>query len=365
MRMGTRKNVSLLGDGLYMKACNFHRAHLQRKDGKRKLKPIDGGYPVSHEEYERIKTFWKPFGVVPKKYWFCLFSSGEGGFSEKYIPGDMWVSRILPYYNDLMRGRAFADKCLYDRLFSHLNRPRTIVKNSCGRFYDGDQRIITRDEAIALCLKEKSLIAKYATFSHGGKNIYVLGEGEVTEAAVKEFFDQFKMNFVVQELVEQHEDMARLNPTSLNTIRIISFFFNNETHILSSLVRIGGDGARVDNYSSKGYACRINPNGMLHERAICQGIWTSSHPSGFDFKDVRIPSYDKVIQVVKEEAAKLPRLGIIGWDFAISKTGDPVFIELNIFPGQNQMGCGPSFGDMTEEVLRDVFVTKRLTKAFD
>ena len=78
-----------------------------------------------------------------------------------------------------------------------------------------------------------------------------------------------------------------------------------------------------------------------------------------------MPSYDKVLRIIREEAPKLPRLGIIGWDFGIDQDGEPVFIELNIFPGQNQRGSGPSFGDMTEAVLRDVFIEKNLKDAFN
>lgn len=363
--MGKRKKISLIGDDLYQNVVNRHRSTLQRKDGKKKLQSDHGGYPVSNEEYEKIKAFWKPYGIAPKKYWFCLFSNGEGGFSEKYIPGDTWVSKILPYYNDLMWGRAFADKCFYDRLFPNLNRPRTIVKNSCGRFYDGSENIITRDEAMALCLKEKQFIAKFATFSYGGKNIYVLKDGEVTQEAVKAFFDEFKINFVVQELVEQHEELAKLNRSSLNTLRVISFFFRGEVHILSSQLRVGGEGARVDNYSSNGYACNVNPDGRLNERAVSKSGWVTKHPNGFEFKDIVVPSYDKVLRIIKEEAPKLPRLGLIGWDFGIGRDGEPVFIELNVFPGQNQRGSGPTFGDLTEAVLRDVFIEKNLTDAFN
>ena len=40
----------------------------------------------------------------------------------------------------------------------------------------------------------------------------------------------------------------------------------------------------------------------------------------------------------------------------MDKTGDPVLIEFNVHvPGQNQEICGPTFADLTEEVLAEVF----------
>ena len=362
--MQKRNQWGLLLDNMYSNSRCHYNAISQRISSRKKLKVEKGGYNVSDEEYQQVLDFWKPYNVKPKKYWYKLFGAGEGGFDVRYIPGDMWHSTILPYFNNLVWGRAYADKCSYDRLFSYLRRPRTITKNYCGRYFDGEERIITKEEAIQLCLKEERLIAKLSTHSSGGRSIQLFERGEVNEEVVRKIFDEYRTNFIVQEVLEQHEVLANLNPTSLNTLRVISFFFENETHILSAQLRIGGEGARLDNYSSSGFACNINPDGRLNERAIHKTGWVSTHPRGFKFRDIVVPGYDKVVKIIKEEAAKLPYTNIIGWDFAIGKDGEPVFIEMNVFPGQNQRGTGPTFGDMTERVLQDVLIDKSLKDAF-
>lgn len=363
--MGKRKQAGLMWDNLYLKVGCEHRAFTARKAAKKRLKVINGGYQGSDAEFAKVVEYWKPYGIKPKKYWYQMYCDGKGSYDPRYIPDSLWDSTIFPYFNNLMWGRAYADKCAYDRLFPYLNRPRTIMKNSCGRFYDGNQKIITRKEAMQLCLKEERFIVKFTTFSSGGRDIQVFEKGEVTEESVRKLFNDYKMNFIIQALVVQHKDMAKLNDSSLNTIRVMSFFFKNQVHILSAQARIGSGGARVDNYSSGGYACNVNPDGRLSERAVSKAKgWATSHPNGFEFKDVVIPSYDKVIAVVKEEAAKLPHLNIIGWDFAVGEDGEPVFIEINVFPGQNQNGSGPTFGDLTEAVLKDVFIDKTLGDAF-
>lgn len=362
--MSRKKQLGRIWDRIYVGAANKYRALNQAKIAQKKLKVIHGGRAISSEEYNRIKAFWKPFGIKPKKYWFKLFCSGKDTVDPRYIPGSMWEGMILPYFNNVLWGRSYADKCAYDMLFPELIRPRTIIKNSCGRFYDGNQNVISKEKAIELCLKEKSFIVKYAIFSHGGKNIQVLDSDSINRESITKLLNEYRFNFIIQEVVEQHEDLAKLNASSLNTIRTISFFFKGEVYILSSQLRIGGNGSRVDNYSSGGYSCNICPDGRLSEFAISSTGPTDKHPNGFYFKDFVIPSFDKVIKTIKEEAPKIPHLGIIGWDFAIGKNGEPVFIELNVFPGQNQRGSGPSFGDLTEDVLKDVFIDQTLKNAF-
>ena len=173
-----------------------------------------------------------------------------------------------------------------------------------------------------------------------------------------------RKNFIVQKLVKQHDDLKAINPTSLNTLRVMSFFFQGKVHILSAQLRMGSGGARVDNYSSGGYACNVQMDGRLSERAVSSNGWATEHPSGIAFKDIVVPSFDRVIEIINEEHKKIPYLNIIGWDFGIDENGDPVFIEMNEGPQDNQNGSGPTFGDMTEDVLDEVFIKKSNRNAF-
>lgn len=364
--MKHKSKSGIIAEKAYIKVKNIRRIQCVRKNAKKRLEILDGGYKGREGEFEsKVLEFWKPYGIKPKKYWYQIYCDGKGGFDPRYIPDDMMEEKIYPYFNNILWGRAYADKCGYDKLFPNLIRPRTIVKNSCGRYYDGKQNVISREQAIQLCLKEERFILKCATFSSGGRDIIVFEKGEVTEEAVRKFFKDYGMNFIVQELVTQHDDLAKLNASSLNTLRIQTFYFKGKVHILSAQIRIGSDGARVDNYSSGGFACDVQPDGRLSERAVskAQG-WATVHPNGFAFKDVVVPGYAEIIKVVKKEASQLPQLNIIGWDFAVGKNGEPVFIELNITPETNQNGSGPTFGDLTEAVLKDVFIDKTLGDAF-
>ena len=137
--------------------------------------------------------------------------------------------------------------------------------------------------------------------------------------------------------------------------------FHDKPYILSAILRIGHAGSDVDNYSKGGYAAVINMDGTLREKAIAhsgkdgEDVFTDQTESGKRFAGFRIPSWDKVCETVKDTALRLPHHKLVGWDFAIDEGGEVVLIEFNCHIGQNQGTCGPTFGDMTDEVLREVF----------
>lgn len=325
---------------------------------------MNGGYKQTPEEWREVRDYWKKYHIRPKKVWYKMYCDGREKLDPRYIPLSLWYTRFLPYYNNTIMGRAYVDKCAYDIIYKGLKMPRTIIKNCAGRYYDGQQRMLTREEAIDLCCAEEEFIAKCATASSGGHGIQVFLPGEISHEKVEALFDDMGQNFVVQELIKQHKDLARINESSLNTLRVMSFFFNDEVHILSAQLRIGSAGARVDNYSSGGFACNVMEDGRLSARAVSRDGWATQHPNGTVFKDFVVPEFAKVIEVVKQEHKKLPYLNIIGWDFAVDRDGEPVFIELNEGPQDNQNGSGPTFGDMTEAVLEDVFIRKSKADMF-
>ena len=51
-------------------------------------------------------------------------------------------------------------------------------------------------------------------------------------------------------------------------------------------------------------------------------------------KGYQIPYWNKVMDICREAAHKVPQMGYIGWDVAITKDG-PLFIEANNMPGHD------------------------------
>ena len=335
-------------------------------DVKARVDRINGGYRGSAKEYrDIIVSYWKKYGIKPQKVWYDLYCDGMEAYDPRFIPDSVWFHDILPYYNSAIMVSAYSDKAIYSWLLPNVKKPDTVVKRIAGYFYDGDgEKLITREEAERICESEEHLIIKPSNGTKGA-GILFYDRDDNNGKTVAELFDAMSSGFVVQRIVNQHADLARLNPGTLNTIRLISFHFNNEVHILSALLRIGGSGSRVDNVSAGGSACAVYPTGWLHEKSVNrQSVWTDKTATGIEYSSVQVPSYNGIKETIKNLHCQLPYFNIVGWDFAVDESGVPVFIEFNTKPGQNQISCGPTFGDLTETVLEDVFIKKSLKNAF-
>ena len=106
------------------------------------------------------------------------------------------------------------------------------------------------------------------------------------------------------------------------------------------------------------------PDGRLSKLAVNRkSEWVEDNGKGVRFADVVVPSYGAAVELVKRLHKRLAHFKIIGWDIGIDKDGDPVLIEFNTNPGQNQYSCGPTFGDLTDRVLEDVFIKKTLANS--
>jgi len=331
-----------------------------RLETKKRLKRLHGGLKISSKEYrEQIKPFWAKYGVRPSKYWFSLYCAPSGKLNPLYIPDDIYYGKIIPYFNRLNFRRPYVDKGFYDVLFPELKQPSLLVKNMGGYYYNASFQMISRQDAEALLERSGSFVIKPSIDSGSGRAIFFYNSETSARNVIQEKLIEYGKDFVVQEVVLQHPVLSAIHKDSLNTVRIISFLFKGQVYILSSILRMGAGGSRLDNVSAGGFACPVYPDGRLYDKAVNRkSEWVTKHSDGTVFADVKIPCYDRLIETLKRAHKKLPYFGIIGWDFSISQEGEPVMIEFNVVPGMNQISCGPTFGDITDEVLTTVFLNK-------
>lgn len=169
---------------------------------------------------------------------------------------------------------------------------------------------------------------------------------------------------MLQSGIIQHPIMASLNPSSVNTIRILTHITKNgEVKIRSVVVRMGRNGTYVDNASSGGVTIGVSDNGQLKDTGYdVKGISYTEHPdTHVRFNSITIPNYHNILETVSRECWKLPQFRMLSWDIAIDEDGEPILIEVNMYSGQldfHQLNNGPVFGDDTEEILSEVFGIK-------
>jgi len=296
---------------------------------------------------------------------FKWYKTKNGTENVKYISELLFHSRIEPFYNDIKYKDAFSDKCYFNLLFKDVPVPYTICKNVNGTFTDDNFNLLNFNEVIDLCRKEKEIIIKPSINSSGGKGISFLSMEEESnpQEQLEATLKKYNKNFVVQRILTQQEELRKINSTSLNTVRTLSFLYKGKVSILSSFLRMGINGARLDNLSSGGINVGIDENGAFNSVAYDKdGNKFSQHPSGYVFEGNKMPSYDKIKESVKKLHARFGHFGLIGWDIAVNENSEPVFVEFNLIdtdPQPHQLANGPLFKELTDEVLDEVFGKKK------
>lgn len=361
MRSGFRKKW----DKLNLKLESEFRKHKYRKNVKIRLKRMNGGFDCEKEYQEKVIPYWEKFGYKPAKIWYQVFADKDHKVDPRYIPDDLYYGELVPYFSNSQFRRFGEDKCYHDVWFTDIERPETICKNIAGIYYDSHMNIISFEEAVRLCMEYKQeFLLKPSIDSGEGRLISFYTPGKFNKNDIMKKFDTMGANYIVQAAVKQHSILAQLNPTSLNTIRVVSFLFEGKVHILSAILRVGAPKSRVDNVGAGGFAIPILDTGQLNKCGVNRKAeWKTVNQKGIPFSNIVIPNYDKLLQIIKKKHKILAHFKLIGWDFALNEEGNFVFIEFNVCPGANQITCGPTFGDLTDKVLEEFFVKRTLDKA--
>lgn len=320
---------------------------------------------LTKDQKEEIGCFWSQYIRLNEDAWkwFEVYNSvkPENAKIKYYIPDNIYYMYIDMYFSNQRECMIFDNKNMYDLYFPGIKMPETIIRKIGGTLLNRNYSIITFREAIELCMKNENIIIKTAKDSDGGHGITFWREidGELKLASLIEN----NCDFVIQKIVSQHREISKIHDKSINTIRVMSLFFDNQVRIVSSVLRMGVNDSRLDNAHSGGIVAGILSDGKLRDVAYnIRGKRFDKHPQGTMFGSINVPSIEKCHEIVKSQALRFVGLSrLISWDFAIDEDGEPVLIEVNLTYGGvdvHQMSNGPVFGDMTEAVLNEVFKKK-------
>lgn len=353
--MSTKINSLLYRYQMSQRVVQIEKRHERKIKESMKLFPLK---PLTKGQEADIKAYFKKhFGREVPTYWHQYMYSRNGVYSEKYIPASIYFSSIIFRLNDYRFGPAYADKGFYDTLFPDVNRPRTFVKNINGFFYDGS-KAISKEEAVSICQNLEGAVIKPTLYGHWGEGVKLFHteNGHIPELdlSVADLLANYKKNFIIQSKLEQHPDLAKLNPTSVNTIRVMSYRKDNEVIILYAVIRIGRLGKSVDNETAGGIKADIDlATGRI--KGLAFGSPTEKDmpqtDSGVVLDKYLIPCFPKVLDFVKDLHCRLPYFRLIGWDISVDTDGNPIMIEWNRSAELSQVAHGPAFGEYTEEIL--------------
>jgi hypothetical protein len=257
--------------------------------------------------------------------------------------------------NPRHRREAYKDKNYYDRL-NWTCLPKTIFRIVNGRLFDKSYRSIDIDTALAQARGAQcdEFVVKPARESGGGVRVSfmdIAGLAAFLPGNLTRHSD-----WIVQEPIHQHEVMAQLNASSVNTIRIVTIRMGSEVSFVSAFVRIGTKGVRVDNLSVGNVAAGVGMDGRLGKNGYDLKLRRcAAHPDyGYAFDSFVIPSFKEAREMCIDLHGSIPDLDLLSWDVAIDRNGTPVIVEFNTQRQDisvSQVCCGPVLNPYIDEIL--------------
>jgi len=340
-----------------MLACYraVYSSHYYRADLKKHFqKNTDGEIPpLSGSEEGEISAFWKQYGIsLTSTDWHRYYYKKSGIGDCRFVPDDVFHRIIRPKLNNIRLAAAWSDKAYTDWVVRDVHTVRSVVRCVNGRLLDENFRLIDKKEAADIMNRYESLVIKPTMFTDTGKNVALQPAPFDMDAIQK----QYGKYFVVQLPLKQHPDLAKLNESSVNTIRIDTVLFEKQAHATSAFIKVGQPGQFADNGGGNKRIFIGIREGKFTDFAFdhdCNRF--DSIPSNYAFAGQKVPFFREMCAAVEKAHSYVPHFGLAFWDVSVDQNGQPTIVEMNLrYPDTfvPQVGSGPFFGEYTEDVLR-------------
>jgi hypothetical protein len=313
--------------------------------------PLKKSRKTIRRELELIRNYWD----YPP-YHYYRYRLYEKKLSDDqlldYIPPFYFYTIYLPnIYKDLDL-TILEDKIVTHKFFIEKNIPtaKTVAFVQNQKIFDVNGVQLSTDRFLKLIrsLEAEKFFIK-PTRGKGGNGIFIivkkndqlyLNDSRLTE---QELFKRFKKcDYIIEEGIIQRPDISVLNPSSVNTLRIITQVNNGESKISVAVLRIGRNSMFVDNSAKGGISAEINiETGRLSKYAHTEHTMEvfDHHPdTGVVFNNYLINNWDIIKNQILEYSEKLKEINEIGWDIALGH--DRIYvIEANPYYGLDHLQC--------------------------
>ena len=323
---------------------------------------IENSKAPGEEEYI---AFWKQLYYRVEPYSYRLYRQYVGD-SPYIVPEDIGHAVIERILNPLEHRATYADKNLFPVLIGKENVVKTVACRMGGVLLDSDYHLLSKRAFDEILQQQNSLILKPSVRSNSGKGVRkftnqkgLFIDSDEGFSLTYDYLNNYKGEFVLQEALEQSDFMNHFCSTAVNTLRITVYksIDDNEPRIIGSVMRIGRNGAIVDNGHAGGRFVGINiQNGHLANKVMDQYGFSDNSWNGISFTDSNysIPNWDKVLTFAKYCASRIHHHRLIALDITLDRNNNPVLIEYNIdgFSYWLFMFSGAlPFGDYTDEII--------------
>lgn len=272
-------------------------------------------------------------------YFQSLMYKKDSGKIDDYFNGEVMHQIIL---NDNKRGKhpVLENKMLFSQLMKENNLPITkyLGKIENGVIFIFDQKTEIKEieetkKVIQELIEKEEIIFIKQVDSSGGKGLFRFEKGqEINLNSINH-----TKTYIIEKGIAQHSFLNKINSSSLNSLRVMTYNNGDTIEIPSCFFRVGRKDSFVDNAAAGGvfldYNLHKNAMGSIaYTHAGSGGYTYKKHPdTNFEFQNKKLPYPEKVIDIVVKAAKLIPDVELIGWDIGYTEEG-PVLIEGNSNP---------------------------------
>lgn len=314
------------------------------------LRPVtlDGAKPAVQQVWESLHWGARLMATPNDYRTHRMFRSGfTRRDALRFLSGARGKQYIWPLNGE---PEILEDKATYEDHFAALGLPVPHTRAVIGDIVETEQRpkLVGRDAvrehlAAALAVGDQVVVKPLDAWEGEGVHVltglvgddeYLLSNGD--RMPIAGLLDTVSTGrWLVQDRITQHDDIAALNDSTLNTMRLGTFRRNDgEVQVIFAVLRIGRAYSQIDTYNHGGYSIRIDPaTGQFADHAYQKAKFSldlaAAHAdSGAVFAGRRIPFWEEVVRNAKEFAAAAGANRFVGWDVASTPEG-PLFVEGN------------------------------------
>lgn len=258
------------------------------------------------------------YGVGINDYFQYNFYKRKANDRESFIVGRKW-RYIIKKCNGKINVEEFDNKAVFNEEYSTF----------LGRDWI-DMDICSFEEFCEFVNDHDKVICKIKNGS-GGNGIQLI-EKDSWGSPESKYSEIKNQHCVLEEVIIQYDAIAAFNPSSVNSIRVVTIVSNGEVRIMHAVFRMGNGSLCTDNFHHLGLAALIDvETGIVYTPAVDKlNRRYIVHPiSGKQITGFVVPFWDHICETVKKAALINPDIKYVGWDVALEQDGTACIIEGN------------------------------------
>lgn len=256
------------------------------------------------------------YSASPSNYFYFGFAKLNHAQRKTYVTHKI-SECIQKKYNSPKYHVVFYDKMIFSHVFSEFYGRKCISTETMNleefkKFVDSTHKFI------------------YKPLEGGqGKGIQVFEN--IGKSNYMEIYEELKETHgIIEEWIHQHPTMNKLYADAVNIIRIQTIYDQRGCHFLCATLTIGYKNKIANASSNSIFALVDVKNGKVStDGCDYNDNRYINHPeTGIIIKGFQIPMWNEILKMLEKAASRVPQIGYVGWDIAITKNG-PLIIEGN------------------------------------